>query len=268
MSSLLQAIFPVVKPIIAMIHVFEGEPQRQIDQALEDLLRLQLYVDGVLVENYDWGYADSNLATTKVMGALTAVAREVVRRATIPVGINILPNDYEKAFRIAHEVGARFIQIDHVTGEYLVENLDGEYVPCRPVNREDLFAHRARYPQIAVLGGIHPKYYRPIDPKASIVDAARRGRDFADAVVVTGSKTGEQASISDLSEVKHAIAPHLVFVGSGLTPENVNEQLAIVDGAIVGSVFKKQGVVPWEPIDLESRDMLMHEVWKVRKSKT
>lgn len=264
----LQAIFPVVKPIIAMIHVFEGEPQRQIDQAMEDLIRFQLSVDGMLVENYDWGYEDSNIATTEVMEALTAVAREVVRRATIPVGINVLPNDYEKAFRIAHDGGARFIQIDHVTGEYLAENLDGEYVSCRPVDRDDLLARRARYPQIAILGGIHPKYYRPVDPTASIVDAARRARELADAVVVTGSKTGEQASISDLSEVKHAITPRLVFVGSGLTPENVHEQLAIADGAIVGSVFKKQGVVPWEPIDLESRDILMHEVWKVRKSKT
>ncbi len=257
--------FSVQQPIIAMIHVWESDRPQQIEQAVEDLARLNLYVDGVLVENYDWGYADANLATTEVMEAMTAVAREVVQRTSIPVGINVLPNDYEKAFRIADDVGARFIQIDHVTGEYLVENLDGEYVPCRPVDEDDLLGHRDTYPRVAVLGGIHPKYYRPVDPTASIVDAARRACTLVDAVVVTGSRTGEQASISDLLDVKQAIAPHLVFVGSGLTPQNVEEQLTIADGAIVGSALKKGGVAPSVQIDPDLRDALMREVWKIRK---
>jgi len=58
---------------------------------------------------------------------------------------------------------------------------------------------------------------------------------------------------------------HSLFVGSGLNVENVQKQLAIADGAIVGTAFKKNGVVPGEPIDVEMVEKLMAEVEKLRK---
>ncbi len=265
MSVLLRTIFPIAKPIIAMLHVFEGERQRQVDQALGDLERLQSHVDGVLVENYDWGFWDSNLAISEVTEVLLVVAEAVARKATIPVGVNVLPNDYEKAFLVAHEVGAHFIQLDHITGAYLAENLDGEYVRCRPVDPDHLLKLRSKYPGIVIFGGIHPKYYLPADPTMTIAGSARMASRLADAVVVTGSRTGEQASLADLSEAKDAVDPYVVFVGSGLTPQNVLEQFAIADGAIVGSALKKCGVVPWEPIDEGMRDELMMEVKRLRE---
>lgn len=60
-----------------------------------------------------------------------------------------------------------------------------------------------------------------------------------------------------------------MFLTPMLTPKlskrlNVAAQLSIADGAIVGSAFKRRGVVPGEPIDVEMVKVLMDEVWKLR----
>ncbi len=248
--------FGIRKPIIGMIHIFEGERKKQLDQALKDLNRLELYVSGVIVENYDCGYLDSNLATEKMAETIAGITRELVEIAVVPVGLNVLPNDYEKAFSIAGEVGASFIQLDHVTGEF---------VGCRSVEPRHLLAIRQKYPDIALLGGIHPKYYQLVNPDTPIAESATWAMLLADAVVVTGEKTGGETKIEDLKTVKKAVGYHPVFVGSGLNVNNAQAQLAIADGAIVGTAFKKNGVVPGEPIDVDMVINLMTEVEKVRQ---
>lgn len=89
------------KPIIGMIHVFQDQYDNQLNQALKDLDILQPFIDGVIVENYGWGYVNANLATDDAVELLTKITYEVVKKAKIPVGINLLPNDYEKSLCIA-----------------------------------------------------------------------------------------------------------------------------------------------------------------------
>ena len=240
--SLFQTMFSRRHPIIAMIHVFEDELSVQRAQALEDLGRLEGSVDGVIVENYDCGYADRNRATTKMVNTLFEITRAVVKRSSIPVGVNVLPNDYEHAFTIASLTGARFIQMDHATGVF---------AGCASVDPEHLQWFRDVYPDIAVLGGIHPKYYELIDPRTPIERSARIARDLTDAIVVTGKETGAPTSLPDLRAVKRVVGDHPVLVGSGLTVETVPTVLAIADGAIVGTAFKRNGVRPREPIDAD-----------------
>lgn len=254
-KMLFKKIFKKVNPIIAMIHVFEGEESRQIAQALEDLEKLQPYVDGVIVENYGWGYLDANTATEETARILFKITEAVMKKAKIPVGINVLPNDYEKAFRIAGLTGASFVQLDHVTGEF---------VGCRPVNPRDLLAVRRRYPKIALFGGIHPKYYVLINPCISISESALNAMTLTDAVVVTGEYTGGATKLEDLRIVKQMIGEHPLIIGSGLSAENAESQLYIANGAIVGTAFKKRGVREGEPVDMTMVKELMDEVEKTR----
>jgi len=170
-----------IKPIIGMIHIFDGERNKQLNQALEDLKRLEIYVNGVIVENYDCGYLDSNLATEKMAETIAGISRELVEKSMIPVGLNLLPNDYEKAFYIAAEVGAMFVQLDHVTGEF---------VGCQSVVPRHLLDVCKKYPDIALLGGIHPKYYQLVNPDTPIAESATKAMLLADAVVVTGEYSG------------------------------------------------------------------------------
>jgi len=254
--TLFESIFNIKKPVIAMLHVFDGERQKQIDQALEDLERLDLYVDGVIVENYDCGYFDSNLATEEMAETLTEITREVVRNSIIPVGLNVLPNDYKKAFQICHRTGADFIQLDHVTGEFM---------DCRPVDPQHLITVRLLYPKIALLGGIHPKYYQLTEPNCSLAECAKKAMFLADVVVVTGQITGDPPTLDDLRVAREVLGTHPLIIGSGLNAENARAQLAIADGAIVGTAFKKGGVRPGEPIDVEMVEKLMAQVELVRQ---
>ena len=54
------------------------------------------------------------------------------------------------------------------------------------------------------------------------------------------SATGSQANPQDVSEVRQATKQLPILIGSGITPENVNE-FSNADGFIVGSYLKENG---------------------------
>jgi uncharacterized protein len=71
----------------------------------------------------------------------------------------------------------------------------------------------------------------------------------ADAVIATGQRTGDAASVEEIETVR--AATHLpLLVGSGVTRENVVEILKRTEGVIVASSLKEGGVW-WNPVDLE-----------------
>jgi len=255
-TSLFWQLFPKKKPIIAMVHIFNDKRQRQIDQALEDVERLQQGgVDGLLVENYDCGYLDTNRATEEMAERLAEIVIAVKKHSKIPIGVNVLPNDYWKSFSVALSTGGTFIQMDHVTGDF---------EDCESVDAEEYLWTRRCYRNIAVFGGIHPKYYKLVEPTCSLAECAKKAMVLADAVVVTGQFTGDSVTLDDLRVAREALGEHPLVVGSGLTPHNAQAQLAIADGAIVGTTFKKGGVRPGESIDLDLVKQLMDEVAKLR----
>ncbi len=81
---------------------------------------------------------------------------------------------------------------------------------------------------------------------------------LADGLVITGSATGKTASPKDLEEVEGACSLP-VFIGSGVTPDNViNYESAF--GYIVGSYLKKDG--QWQNEMDEARLHQMSEAVK------
>ena len=63
---------------------------------------------------------------------------------------------------------------------------------------------------------------------------------LSDGLIVTGSSTGSQADPLDLDQVKKS-ADLPVFIGSGITPENLHE-FKQANGVIVGSYLKADGL--------------------------
>lgn len=70
----------------------------------------------------------------------------------------------------------------------------------------------------------------------------------ADAIIATGQRTGHAADLGYIRMIKEA-AGLPTLVGSGVTPDNVNDILGIVDGVIVASSLKYDGVW-WNPVEL------------------
>ena len=113
------AVFPGPKPLIGMIALppLPGYPafttiEALIGVALADLAALeQGGVDGVLVEN-DFDQPHTLVGGAEIVAAMTRVTREVVSRARVPVGIEVLLNDWRASLAVAAVTGAGFIRLD------------------------------------------------------------------------------------------------------------------------------------------------------------
>ena len=83
-----------------------------------------------------------------------------------------------------------------------------------------------------------------LDEEAADVDLAAIAKAAAffgaDGVVVTGAETGASTRPQDVESVRREVEVP-VFVGSGVTPENVGGLAAHAEALIVGSYLKRDG---------------------------
>jgi hypothetical protein len=68
-----------------------------------------------------------------------------------------------------------------------------------------------------------------------------------------------------LSQVKNAIPTTPVFANTGVKLENVAAQLAVADGAVVGTTFKRDGYI-WNPVDEARVKAFMGKVRELRNN--
>ncbi len=206
-----------VLPIFGMIHLAGDDPVRR---ALEEITLFEEEgLNGAIIENYH-GSVDDVVKTLK----------ETVLRSDLKIslGVNILPNDFQRAFHLANRYGADFIQLDHVAGRYTQGGYFDTliYTCLRKIN-----------PNVLIFGGVWPKYYTPVAGSNLEMDL-RMGMERADAIVVTGAGTGKETPLEKIKRFRSGIGDHLLIIGAGLTPENALQQLSLADGAIVGTALK------------------------------
>lgn len=198
--------------------------------------------DAVLVENYgDRPYASRpGKAET---AALAVIAREVSRSTSLLVGVNALRNGGAEAVTAAVAGGAEFIRVNSLCEPRLAP--EGFLSPEARRVAEAVYRLQAR--SLTVLADIGVKHSWAIsEVELAGVASECSERGFADAIVVTGRRTGEPPREKDLDDAGSAGLP--VLVGSGLTPENAGLLLRKAHGAIVGSSVKITGR-PEYPVD-------------------
>src|SRR3989344_6457699 len=203
-------------PIFGMIHLAGTAP---VKRALEEIsLFEEEGIDGAIIENYHGS----------IENVLDTLEETKKRGPKLVIGVNILPNQFELAFPVAHDSGADFIQLDYVAGTYN----NG-----RRLNVTEYTAEKEKYSDIFVLGGVWPKYYQPVKNSNLEIDLLV-GMTRAEDIVVTGAGTGQETPIGKIHYFRSVLGDHPLIIGAGLTPENGYEQLSIADGAIVGSCLK------------------------------
>jgi membrane complex biogenesis BtpA family protein len=263
-------LFGVVKPIIAMCHLraLPGDPAYDmgrgvawvLEEARHDLQALQAGgVDAVMFSNeHSLPYLLKVEPITYV--TMARIIGELRREVSVPFGVNVLW-DAKASIDLAVATGASFVR-EIFTGVY-ASDFGLWNTHCGEVVRHQ-----------HAIGGQAVKRFYNIVPEAAVylaqrdIAAVARSTVFntlPDAICVSGLIAGAETSQETLSQVKNAIPTTPVFANTGMKLENVAAQLAVADGAVVGTTFKQDGYI-WNPVDEARVKAFMGKVRELRNN--
>jgi len=262
-------LFKTNKPIIAMCHfqALPGDPyfgkdssvEQVIEKARKDLHALQDGgVDGVMFSN-EFSLPYLTKVEPITIASMARVIGELRSEITIPYGVNVLW-DPVASLDLAVAVDAKFVR-EIFTGVYASD------FGLWDTNVGATVRHQYR------IGGDDVKLLFNIVPEAAKYLAERDFTDIAkstvfnckpDSLCVSGLTAGVETDASVLSMIKRSVPDTVVFANTGVRLENVEEQLAISDGAVVGTTFKKDRVFE-NPVDLKNVKEFMDKVKSFRK---
>lgn len=233
-------------PVIGMLHLLPLPGSPRYGGSMEVVRSAMLAdaeamaeggVHGLMLENFNDVPFFPGAVPPGVIAHMTALACEVRKRFDLPLGINVLRNDGRAALAIAHACGANFIRVNilcgaRVTDQGIIQGIAHDLLR----DREMLQAN------VKILADVDVKHSAALAPRLlvdEVSDTLHRG--LADALVVSGSATGQQADVEQLRAVKNSAGSAPVFVGSGITAQNVGAYLPWCHGLVVGSSLKKAG---------------------------
>ncbi|KQT69827.1 MULTISPECIES: BtpA/SgcQ family protein [unclassified Aureimonas] len=252
------SIFGRTKAIIGVVHLlplpgaprFDAEAVEAIYARGLDDARAYLAngCDGVIVENHgDVPFSKPDDIGPETSAHMSVVADRIRRELGRPIGINVLANAAIPALAIASASGAAFVRVNQWANAYVANEgfIEGEAA------RALRYRARLRAKGIRIFADAHVKHGAHAIVADRPVEEQVKDLVFfdADAVIATGQRTGHAADLSYIRMIKEASGlPTLV--GSGVTPENAGDILDIVDGVIVASSLKVDGVW-WNPVEPE-----------------
>jgi membrane complex biogenesis BtpA family protein len=246
-------LFGAPRALIGMVHVgaLPGSPAAHfpVEQLVEHAVaEARAYREAgftaIAIENmHDRPYLRGGVGP-EVTAAMAVIGREIRRETNLLLGVQVLAGANREALAVAHACGAAFVRVEgfvfaHVADEGLIEAAAGGLLRYR----RGIGAEGVR-----VFADIKKKHAaHAITADVSLAETARAAEFFlADAVIVTGTATGEPATRGDVSAAVGATRLP-VLVGSGITPSNL-DHYGHAHGFIVGSALKQGGV--WSnPLD-------------------
>lgn len=264
MNQWIEETFGVKKPIIAMCHLWPlpGDPHYDkvagmkvvIDWARKDLIALQEGgVDAIMFSN-EFSMPYLTRVNTVTVACMARIIGELIRDISVPFGVNVLW-DPIASLDLAAATGARFVR-EVFSGVYASDF--GLWNP----NCGEAVRHRKAIDadDVRLLFNILPEAAQYLANR-NIVDIAKSTvfNHHPDALCVSGLTAGSQTDITILRDVKQAVPETPVFVNTGVSLENVEEQLGIVDGAIVGTTFKVDGKFE-NHVDMERVKVFMRKI--------
>jgi membrane complex biogenesis BtpA family protein len=246
MKSWLNNVFKVDKPIIAMCHLMalpgdprydESEGMREvINWAQKDLEALQRGgVDGIMFSN-EFSMPYLTEVPTVTVASMARIIGEAKKDMDVPFGVNVLW-DPKASLDLAVATDAQFVR-EVFSGVYASDF--GLWNPnCGEIIRHQ---HAVSADHVKLIFNILPEAAKYLGNR-DIVDIAKSTvfNHQPDTICVSGLTAGVQTDTSVLVQVKEAVPDTLVMVNTGVRLENVDEQLKIADGAVVGTTFKYGG---------------------------
>lgn len=266
--TLLQELFGVRKPVIAMAHIpaLPGTPRHDSTRPLEQVLELiaadleHLWaagVDAVMFCNED-DRPYQLKAGPEAVAMMTRIVTEL-RPRDRPFGVDYLW-DPLAALSIAAATGACFMR-EVVTGVY--ESDMGLWAP----DAAGLLRLRRQIGAegVRVFANITPEFASPLGTR-SIGQRARSAMvsSVVDALLISGAMAGAEPEVAAVSEAKQAVGEALpVLLNTGAKAHNIRQFLRVADGVIVGSSLKVDGHT-WNPVDAARARAFMQAVREAR----
>jgi uncharacterized protein len=242
----LEETFKTKKTIIAMCHLraLPGDPNYDYDGGMEKVVELAYRefralqeggVDAVMFSNeFSLPYLTKTMPET--IAAMGRVIGQLLNEIKIPFGVNVLW-DPIASLDLSVATGARFIR-EIISGVYASD------FGLWNTNPGETARHRT------YVGARNVKMLYNIVPEAAkylvdrdIVEIAKSNvfNNQCDALCVSGLVAGTETDSAILTKVKNAVPDTAVFSNTGCRIDNIKKQLAIADGAVVGTTFKKDG---------------------------
>ena len=190
------------------------------------------------------------------MGRIIGELKSEIR---IPFGVNVLW-DAKRSLDLAAATGALFVR-EIFTGVYASD------FGLWNTNIGETIRHRKAVDaeNVKLLFNILPeaaKYLADRDIEGIAKSTVFNNRP--DALCVSGLTAGSMTDTSILKRVKDTVPNTVVLANTGVRLENVEQQLSVADGAVVGTTFKKDGIFE-NHVDAERVKRFMDKVRSFRK---
>ncbi len=265
-----EEVFGTKKPIIGMCHLegLPGDPaydpekgmQWVVEKAGDDVHALQDGgVDAIMFSNErSMPYMTKVEAITTI--CMARIIGELCKELSLPYGVDVLW-DPRASIDLAVATGASFVR-EVFTGVYASD------FGLWNTNCGEVVRHQA------AIGGKNIRLLYNIVPESAAYLGERNISDIArstmfnnrpDALCVSGLMAGDQTDVSVLRKVKDAVPDTIVFANTGLRIENVEDQLRIADGGVVGTTFKFDGVFE-NHVDATRVKRFMEKVRSIRQN--
>jgi len=204
-------------------------------------------VDGIIIENFGDVPFSSEPVPPSTIACMTRAALAILSH-TKPntLGINVLRNDPLAAIGIAHAVDADFIRVNVHTGAMITDQglIEGRA-------RNTLLERQRLQAQTRIAADVHVKHASPIG-EHSITQAAQDTlkRGCADAIILSGSGTGQPVNYPAAKTVRDVVPESPLWLGSGLTPDQIQHCIGLFDAVIVGTALHQHADLD-APIDVK-----------------
>lgn len=251
------------RKVIAVVHLppLPGSPRFRppfaavLDRVRAEARRLSdAGADALLVENFGDVPFEKGAVAPHTVAAMTAAVLAARESTSLPIGVNVLRNDAAAAIGIAAVTGAAFVRVNvhvgvRVTDQGVIEGAADRSLRLRAALAAD----------VAILADVDVKHSGPLSPRPVAEEAEEAvGRGLADAVIVTGSRTGGPVDLATIAALRARVTVPIV-AGSGVQPTTIAATLAVADAVIVGSALREGGVAG-APLDGGRVDELFRAV--------
>ena len=254
MTDIIKSMSGGGKILIGMVHLlplpgtlrYRNNMDEVERQAIGDAVAIETAgFDAIMIENMGDAPGGEHLEPHQ-LAAMAAIGMLIRKKVSVPIGVSASFTDAKSALAIAAAINAQFIRCP-----VFVDTVITSYGVIGPHAKEAvLYRKFLGMDSVKILADVQVKHSQMLAETRSIQDSAATAEKYgADAIIVTGTGTGVQASSEQLVSVRNTVKIPLV-IGSGFRADNAAEQFKIADGAIVGSSLKVGGVIK-EPVSEE-----------------